>query len=158
MNILFICTGNTCRSIMAEAIFNHLAPAQWTVQSAGSHPGGTVNPSAFETLERHEIPTDGLTSKSWDNLPTAPDIVISLCSDAATEPCPVYLGRAVRAHWGMDDPSLVTGSASRRLAAFEAAFDLLERRIGKLLALGSAVIRMSEEELGRELEQIGQNA
>jgi len=158
MKVLFICTGNTCRSIMAEAIFNHLAPADWTAQSAGSDPGGTVNPSALAMLKRHGIPTQGLTSKSWDDRPTAPDIVITLCSDAAAEPCPVYLGRAVRAHWGMDDPSRVTGPENRRVAAFEAAFDLLDKRIGKLLALAPAAARMNDEELGHELERIGQSA
>ena len=99
MNILFLCTGNSCRSILAEATFNHLAPAGWTAMSAGSKPTGQVHPRSLALLAREGISTVGYHSKSWDNLPATPDVVITVCSNAAGETCPAYLGRAVRSHW-----------------------------------------------------------
>jgi protein-tyrosine-phosphatase len=108
MNVLFLCTGNSCRSILAEATFNHLAPAGWRAMSAGSHPTGAVNPRSLKLLKREGIATDGLSSKSWDALPVVPDIVITVCASAAGETCPAYLGPAVRAHWGVEDPAHAT--------------------------------------------------
>ncbi|MDD4616025.1 MAG: arsenate reductase ArsC, partial [Alphaproteobacteria bacterium] len=92
MNILFLCTGNSCRSIFGEAVFNHLAPVGWKAISAGSHPTGYVNPRTIALLEKEGISTAGLASKSWDNTPITPDIVITVCADAAGETCPAYLG------------------------------------------------------------------
>src|SRR5690606_18311709 len=92
MNLLFLCTGNSCRSILAEAIFNHLAPAGWQAMSAGSQPTGQVHPRALALLQQEGIATDGLNSKSWSNLPLTPDVVITVCSSAAGETCPAYLG------------------------------------------------------------------
>ena len=104
MNVLFLCTGNSCRSILAEAIFNHLAPEGWHAMSAGSKPAGQVHPRSLALLEREGIAIEGLYSKLWDNLPVLPDIVITVCGNAAGEICPAYLGPALRSHWGVDDP------------------------------------------------------
>jgi arsenate reductase len=104
MRVLFLCTGNSCRSILAEATFNHLAPPHWRALSAGSRPTGQVHPRSLALLRRAGIPTDGYHSKSWDALPEAPDLLITVCASAAGEACPAYLGPAVRAHWGVDDP------------------------------------------------------
>ena len=110
MNILFLCTGNSCRSILAEATFNHLAPAGWQAMSAGSQPTGQVHPRSLALLAHEGIATEGLASKSWDALPQIPDIVITVCGRAANEHCPAYLGSALRAHWGVDDPAQVQGT------------------------------------------------
>lgn len=132
MNILFLCTGNSCRSIMAEALFNAAAPGGATAQSAGSHPAGFVHPRALAALEEAGVPTRGLASKSWDNLPLRPDAVITLCAGAAGEACPVYLGNVVRSHWGMPDPAAVEGDAATIKAAFADALAVLRRRITAL--------------------------
>jgi protein-tyrosine-phosphatase len=105
MKVLFLCTGNSCRSILAEATFNHLAPAGWNAMSAGSHPSGQVHPRSLALLAREGIATTGLHSKSWDTLPLTPDIVITVCASAAGEVCPAYLGPVLRTHWGVDDPA-----------------------------------------------------
>lgn len=133
MNILFLCTGNSCRSIIAEAVFNHLAPAGWRAASAGSRPTGQVHPRTLALLKRHGIPVSGLHSKSWDGLEPAPDIVITVCASAAGETCPAYLGPAVRAHWGLADPAAASGSESAIEAAFEGALGLIRRRIEHFL-------------------------
>lgn len=101
MKVLFLCTGNSCRSILAEATFNHLVPKGWQAMSAGSKPTGQVHPRSLALLEREGIATEGLCSKSWDNLPATPDIVITVCGNAAGEACPAYLGPALRAHTGV---------------------------------------------------------
>src|SRR5690606_35896397 len=129
MNILFLCTGNSCRSIIAEAVFNHLAPPGMQAMSAGSHPTGAVHPRSIALLQREGIATAGYHSKSWDNLPAVPDIVITVCSNAAGETCPAYLGQVLRAHWGVEDPAQATGTPEKIDAAFEAAYRLLRRRI-----------------------------
>ena len=98
MNVLFLCTGNSCRSILGEATFNHLAPVGWHAISAGSQPAGFVHPRSLALLARQGITTDGLHSKSWDSLPATPDIVITVCSSAAGETCPAYLGPVLRTH------------------------------------------------------------
>lgn len=155
MNILFLCTGNSCRSILAEATFNHLAPAGWRALSAGSRPTGSVHPRSLALLAREGIAGEGLHSKSWDDLPVAPDVVITVCASAAGEACPAYLGRALRAHWGVDDPAGVTGTDEAIDAAFRLAYRRLRHRIEALLALPLATIARDRERFGAELRRIG---
>lgn len=100
MYVLFLCTGNSCRSILAGAVFNHLAPDEWQAMSAGSKPNGQVHPRSLALLARESIFTERLYSKSWNNLPAAPDIVITVCGNASGETCPTYLGTVLRTHWG----------------------------------------------------------
>ena len=153
--VLFLCTGNSCRSILAEATFNHLAPDGWRAMSAGSHPTGKVHPRSLALLAREGIPADGSHSKSWDDLAQAPDIVITVCANAAGETCPAYLGRAIRAHWGVDDPAHATGTDIEIDAAFLAAYQTLRNRIEALLALPLAELRSEPQRLQVELERIG---
>lgn len=129
MNILFLCTGNSCRSILAEATFNHIAPKGWRAMSAGSKPAGKVHPRSLALLEHERISTEGLHSKSWDDLPIVPDIVITVCGNADKETCPVYLGSTLRTHWGVDDPATATGTEEEINAAFERAYRILRTRI-----------------------------
>lgn len=156
MNVLFLCTGNSCRSILAEATFNHLAPTGWHALSAGSHPTGQVHPRSLALLAREGIPTDGCSSKSWDALPVTPDIVVTVCASAAGETCPAYLGPAVRAHWGVDDPAHATGTSEEIDAAFERAYRLLRARIEALLALPLEELKTDRDGLKRELDKIGE--
>jgi len=135
MNILFLCTGNSCRSILGEATFNHLAPAGWKAMSAGSKPAGYVHPRSLELLKREGISTEGYFSKSWENLPATPDIVISVCGNAANETCPAYLGPVLRSHWGVEDPAHATGTDEEIDAAFMKAYRILRSRIEAFLAL-----------------------
>jgi arsenate reductase len=155
MNILFLCTGNSCRSILAEAIFNHLAPAGWRAMSAGSKPAGQVHPRSLALLAREGIPADGYYSKSWDNLPLTPDIVITVCSSATGETCPAYLGRVVRGHWGVEDPVRATGTEAEIDAAFMAAYLILRTRIEAFLALPLAELKGDPGRLKAELDRIG---
>jgi arsenate reductase len=155
MNILFLCTGNSCRSILAEAIFNHLAPAGWRAMSAGSKPAGQVHPRSLALLAREGIPVKGYHSKSWDNLPLTPDIVITVCSNAAGETCPAYLGRVVRGHWGVEDPVRATGTEAEINAAFMAAYRILHTRIEAFLALPLAELKGDTARLKAELDRIG---
>ncbi|MCL1940050.1 MAG: arsenate reductase ArsC [Desulfovibrionaceae bacterium] len=129
MNILFLCTGNSCRSIIAEALLKSMAPAGVTVQSAGGKPAGFVHPRALAALKDAGIATEGLSSKSWDNLPEKPDVVITLCADAAGETCPLYFGNVIRSHWGMPDPAKVRGDETAIAAAFADTLAVLHRRI-----------------------------
>ncbi|WP_322405474.1 arsenate reductase ArsC [Massilia luteola] len=135
MNVLFLCTGNSCRSLISEAVFNHLAPAGWHAISAGSQPTGKLNERALALLAAKGVPTDGCFSKSWDGLPVTPDIVVTVCASAAGETCPAYLGPVLRTHWGVDDPSHVTGTEPEIDAAFERAYAILRARIEAFLAL-----------------------
>ena len=135
MNVLFLCTGNSCRSVLAEATFNHLAPAGWTAMSAGSKPAGYLHPRALALLASEGISTVGLYSKSWDVLPQVPDIVITVCSNAAGETCPAYLGPVLRTHWGVEDPGHVTGTEAEINAAFRQTYRILRTRIEAFLAL-----------------------
>jgi arsenate reductase len=154
LNVLVLCTGNSCRSVLGEALFNHLAAGRFKAFSAGSHPIGRINTNALATLARHGLPTEGYTSKSWDALEEAQiDIMISVCDSAAGEACPVYLGQAVRGHWGLPDPAHVEGSAEEIEAAFETTYAALEKRIHQLLAL--PVETMSGQELAAALNAIG---
>lgn len=108
MNVFSLCTGNACRPSLAEATFNHLARPGWKAMSAGSRPTGQVHPRSLALLAREGFGVEGLHSKSWDSLPVAPDIVVTVCASAASETCPPYLGPALRAHWGVDDLGHVT--------------------------------------------------
>jgi len=137
-NVLFLCTGNSARSIMAEAYLNSAGKSRFAAFSAGSHPQGTVNRFALELLARHRLPTQGLRSKSWDEFarPGAPemDFVLTVCDQAAGEACPLWPGRPVTAHWGVDDPAKVEGSDAQKRAAFARTFAALSQRIDLLLA------------------------
>ena len=155
MNLLFLCTGNSCRSILAEASFNHLAPKGWRALSAGSQPAGHVHPRSLALLAREGIGTDGLHSKSWDDLPMTPDIVITVCASAAGETCPAYLGPALRSHWGVADPAKATGSDSEIDAAFIQAYRTLRARIEALLALPLVTLEPDPAALKRELDRLG---
>lgn len=155
MNVLFLCTGNSCRSVLGEATFNHLAPPGWHAMSAGSHPAGQVHPRTLALLAREGIDASGCYSKSWDALPATPDIVITVCASAAGETCPAYLGAAVRSHWGVDDPAHVRGSDAEIDAAFERAYRTLRARIEAFLALPLAELTADGARLRRELDRIG---
>ncbi len=155
MNVLFLCTGNSCRSILAEATFNHLAPAGWQALSAGSRPTGQVHPRALALLARAGIATSGYHSKSWEDLPVTPDIVITVCASAAGETCPAYLGPVLRGHWGVEDPAHVQGSDPEIDAAFDSAYRILRARIEAFLALPLAALRQNPAQLKSELERIG---
>ncbi|HRF45387.1 MAG TPA: arsenate reductase ArsC [Candidatus Competibacteraceae bacterium] len=155
MNVLFLCTGNSCRSILGEATFNHLAPPGWKALSAGSHPVGQVHPRSLALLNREGISTEGYHSKSWDNLPVTPDIVVTVCASAAGETCPAYLGPVLRTHWGVDDPAHVTGSEAMIDAAFMQAYRVLRNRIEAFLALPLAELQNDRARLKMELDHIG---
>jgi arsenate reductase len=155
MNVLFLCTGNSCRSILAEATFNHLAPAGWRAISAGSHPTGQVHPRALALLAREGIPAKGYYSKSWDKLPLTPDVVITVCASAAGETCPAYLGPVLRAHWGVDDPAHATGTDAEIDAAFVTAYRILRARIEAFFALPLQELQRDPVRLKAELDRIG---
>jgi arsenate reductase len=154
-HVLFLCTGNSCRSILAEATFNHLAPAGWHAMSAGSKPTGKVHPRSLALLSREGIPTDGYCSKSWNDLPHTPDIVITVCASAAGETCPAYLGPVLRTHWGVDDPAHATGTDAEIDAEFARAYRTLRRRIEAFLALPLLQLRDDPAQLKIELDRIG---
>ncbi|MDP2152601.1 MAG: arsenate reductase ArsC [Methylotenera sp.] len=154
MNVLFLCTGNSCRSILGEATFNQLAPSGWHAMSAGSKPTGYVHPRSLALLAREGISTDGYHSKSWENLPTTPDIVITVCGSAAGETCPAYLGPVVRTHWGVEDPAHVTGSDEEIDAAFVKAYSILRARIEAFLALPLATLKNDKVALKGEMDKI----
>jgi arsenate reductase (thioredoxin) len=156
MNVLFLCTGNSCRSILGEATFNHLAPDGWHAMSAGSKPTGKVHPRSLALLEREGIAIDGYHSKSWDALPVTPDIVITVCSSAAGETCPAYLGPVMRTHWGVDDPAHATGTDQEIDAAFIAAYRTLRRRIEAFIALPLHDLQQDRARLKLELDRIGE--
>jgi arsenate reductase len=155
MNVLFLCTGNSCRSILGEATFNHLAPAGWRAMSAGSNPTGQVHPRSLALLAGEGISTEGYYSKSWHDLPVTPDIVLSVCGNAANETCPAYLGPVLRSHWGVEDPAHATGSDEEIDAAFMTAYRILHHRIETLLALPLAELENDPVRLKAELDRIG---
>jgi arsenate reductase len=154
MNVLFLCTGNSCRSVLGEATFNHLAPEGWRALSAGSKPTGKVHPRSLALLEREGISTEGYFSKSWNDLPVTPDIVLSVCGNAANETCPTYLGPVLRSHWGVEDPAHVEGSEAEIDAAFMKAYGILRYRIEQFLALPLEALKNNREQLKIELDRI----
>ena len=159
MNVLFLCTGNSARSIMAEAYLNSVGKDRFKAYSAGSRPGGKVNPFALELLARSKIDTAGLRSKSWDEFaqPGAPkmDFVFTVCDAAAAEPCPYWPGQPMTAHWGVEDPAAVEGSDEEKRFAFRKAFTLLARRIDLLLNL--PVDKLDRMSLQAKLREIGKS-
>ncbi|MBU1189940.1 MAG: arsenate reductase ArsC [Gammaproteobacteria bacterium] len=160
MHILFLCTGNSCRSILAEATFNQLAAAcgmhDWHASSAGSQPTGEVHPRSLALLRAEGISIAGLHSKSWDALTETPDIVITVCASAAGETCPVYLGQALRSHWGVDDPARATGSDAQISAAFDRAYRILRARIEALLQQPLRQLQDDPARLQTTLDQIAE--
>jgi arsenate reductase len=154
LNIFVICTGNSCLSVMGEALFNHLGQGRIKAFSAGSHPIGRINIEALATLKRHGLPTEGYKSQSWEDFEgQTMDVVITVCDNAAGETCPVYLSKAVRAHWGVSDPGHVEGTEDEKIAAFEKTFEILQLRIQKMLEL--PLETMLPEQLTSDLNAIG---
>lgn len=137
LSVLFLCTGNSARSILAEAILNHDGAGRFVAHSAGSNPTGAVNPWALRTLEAQGYPAGGYRSKSWSEFAQGPhfDLIFTVCDSAAAEACPVWPGRPISAHWGIPDPAAVEGSDEAKAQAFIEAFHRLKRRIDLLLAL-----------------------
>lgn len=156
-NVMFLCTGNSARSIMAESILRKDGAGHFRAFSAGSHPKGRVNPFALKTLDGNGYPTAGLRSKSWDEFAQADapvmDFVFSVCDDAAAEICPVWPGQPMTAHWGIADPAAVEGTDLEKQAAFVQAFRYLRTRIGVFLSLPLASI--DRLVLGTQLNNIG---
>jgi arsenate reductase len=157
-NVLFLCTGNSARSIMAEAILNLKGRPRFTAYSAGSYPSGNVRPEAIRELECAHVPTGGLRSKSWDEFakPEAPPMsfVLTVCDNAAREPCPVWIGQPMTAHWGIPDPAAVQGTSDQIARAYRDAFLTLERRIALLLCLPLA--GLDRLAIHREIKRIGE--
>src|ERR1700683_4637780 len=157
-NVLFLCTGNSARSIMAEAILNFKGKPSFTAYSAGSHPSGSPRPEALNQLELAGIPTSGLRSKSWDEFaaPRAPhlDFLFTVCDNAAKEQCPYWPGQPMTAHWGVADPAAVMGTPEEIARAFRDAFVILDRRIGLFLSLPLATLEHLA--LQKEIDNIGQ--
>jgi arsenate reductase (thioredoxin) len=156
-NVLFLCTGNSARSIMAEAILNFRGKPKFTAYSAGSHPSGAVRAEALKRLQAARIPTDGARSKSWDEFatPDAPklDFVFTVCDNAAQEVCPIWPGQPMTAHWGVPDPAMVQVSPQEVERAYREAFSILDRRIGLFLSLPLASI--DKLALKKEVDDIG---
>jgi arsenate reductase len=156
-NVLFLCTGNSARSIMGEGLMNAKGETRFTAYSAGSHPSGTVRPEALRQLEAAHIPTTGFRSKSWDEFakPDAPklDFVFTVCDDAANEVCPIWPGQPMTAHWGVTDPAAVRGTEKEIERAYRDAFLTLERRISLFLCLPLATI--DKLAIKKEIDKIG---
>ena len=156
-NVLFLCTGNSARSILAVAYLNSIGKGRFKAYSAGSRPGGKVNPFALELLEKNRIAAAGLRSKSWDEFarPGAPkmDFVFTVCDSAANEPCPYWPGQPMTAHWGVADPAAVQGTDEEKRRAFREAFALLSRRIGLLVNL--PLEKLDRLGLQKRLQEIG---
>jgi arsenate reductase len=156
-NVLFLCTGNSARSIFAEAILNRKGRPNFTAYSAGAHPGGFIHPQALRYLQCAGLPATGLRSKSWDEFaaPGAPkmDFVFTVCDKAAKEVCPIWPGQPMTAHWGVPDPAVATGTSQEIERAFRDAFTILERRISLFLALPLA--SLAQLAIQREIDIIG---
>lgn len=136
IRVLFLCTGNSCRSIIAEALANHLGEGRLQAFSAGSQPTGQVNPGALAVLERHGVPVSSPSSQSWSEYENVPlDLVVTVCDAAAGESCPLWLGDTIKAHWGIPDPAHVEGTDTEVRAAFERAYAQMKARIDTLLTL-----------------------
>jgi arsenate reductase (thioredoxin) len=154
INVLILCTGNSCRSVIGEALINHLCEGRIRAWSAGSYPTGTVNPKAISVLKLHDVPIVGLSSKSWDELDNIEfDIVISVCDRAQGETCPIYLNKTLKAHWGLPDPAEVVGEEKEIREAFESTYLALHKRIALMLAL--PLEKLGERELTDRLNEIG---
>jgi arsenate reductase len=157
VNVLFLCTGNSARSILAEAYLNSAGQGRFSAHSAGSHPAGTVNPYALELLEKNRLPTAGLRSKNWDEFAGAGapklDLVFTVCDNAAGETCPVWPGQPITAHWGVPDPAAVQGTDAEKRKAFLRAFTELSARINLLLAL--PLDKLDRLVLQKKLDDIG---
>jgi arsenate reductase (thioredoxin) len=156
-NVLFLCTGNSARSILAESILRKDGAGRFHAYSAGSHPKGTVNPLALKVLDRLEYPSQGFSSKAWDVFagPGAPamDFVFTVCDDAAGETCPVWPGQPMTAHWGIEDPAKVAGTDIQKERAFVQAFRFLKNRISVFLSL--PIVSLDKLALGNRLQEIG---
>jgi arsenate reductase len=159
-NVLFLCTGNSARSILAESILNRQGKGQFRGFSAGSHPNGQVNPFALELLKRLDFPTDELRSKSWDEFstPTSPhfDFIITVCDNAAGETCPVWIGKPTIAHWGIADPAAVQGTDIEKKTAFHRAFIALDTRIKLFLSL--PIASLDPLRIKQEMDAIGKTS
>ena len=156
-NVLFVCTGNSARSILAEVLLNQMGKGKFKAYSAGSHPNGTVNPFALSTLRNLRLPTDGLRSKNWSEFatPVAPklDFVFTVCDNAAGEVCPVWPGQPMTAHWGVPDPAAVEGTDVIKAKAFGDTLVILKRRIELMLSL--PLHRLDKMAIQREIKDIG---
>jgi arsenate reductase len=156
-NVLFLCTGNSARSIMAEVLIDHWGGGRFNGYSAGSFPKGVVHPLALEQLERHHLPTAGLRSKSWEEFarpgPPVMDFVFTVCDRAAAEACPVWPGNPVTAHWGVSDPAAVDGAEAEQHRAFRTAYLELESRIKVFIAL--PIDKLDRLAIKREVDAIG---
>jgi protein-tyrosine-phosphatase len=159
LNVLFLCTGNSARSILAEALINHWGRGKFRGFSAGSHPKGAVHPIALELLRQMRLPTEGLRSKSWDEFaaPAGPrlDFVFTVCDNAAGEVCPYWPGQPMTAHWGVPDPAAVEGSDADKWVAFRSAFKVLESRIKIFTSL--PIASLDRVKLQARLDAIGQS-
>ena len=157
LNVLFLCTGNSARSILAEAYLNSAGRGRFAAYSAGSHPAGKVNPFAIELLEKNKLSTARLRSKNWDEFakPGAPklDFVFTVCDNAGGEVCPIWPGQPITAHWGVPDPAAVQGSEDEKRKAFKEAFLRLSTRINLMLAL--PIYKLQRHALASELGRIG---
>ncbi len=156
-NVLFLCTGNSARSIFAEAILNNSGKGRFRAFSAGSHPNGSVHPSALELLQKNRLPVSGLRSKSWDEFaaPGAPqlDFVFTVCDNAAGEACPIWPGQPMTAHWGIEDPAAAEGTVEQKRKAFAQAYIRLNARISQLVSL--PIDKIDKLSLQTKLAHIG---
>ena len=156
-NVLFLCTGNSARSVLSEVLLNQRGQGKFRAFSAGSHPAGRVNPFALEFLKANGFPTDGLRSKSWDEFARAGsppiDFIFTVCDNAAGEVCPIWPGKPMTAHWGIPDPAAVEGTDEDKRAAFKEAFRLLERRVSLFLSL--PIRSLDKLALSQKLKEIG---
>ena len=159
-NVLFLCTGNSARSIMAEAIMNHRGRPNFTAYSAGSHPSGKVRPEALKLLQDARLPTEKLRGKNWEEFakpgPPHLDFVCTVCDNAAHETCPLWPGQPMTAHWGVPDPAAVAGTPEQIERAFRDAFMILERRISLFLCL--PLSSLDKFAIKKEIDRIGQNS
>lgn len=158
LNVLFLCTGNSARSILAEAILNRVGKGRFRAYSAGSHPKGEVHPFAIELLQKNRFPVAQLRSKSWEEFASAEaprlDFVFTVCDNAAGEACPVWPGQPMTAHWGIEDPAAVEGTAEQRHKAFFRAYTQLNHRIGQFVSLPMS--KLDRMTLAARLREIGE--
>jgi arsenate reductase len=157
LNVLFLCTHNSARSVLAEVLLNKMGQGRFRAYSAGSHPSGRINPFALELLERNRLPTEGLRSKSWDEFAVsgAPplDFVFTVCDQAAGEVCPIWPGQPMSAHWGIEDPAAVQGTDDEKRKAFFRAYNQLQNRLSIFVSL--PLEKLDRLALKRKLDEIG---